>query len=192
MWNVIEKYIKENREAIDRDEPREELWDQIAAQLPSKAPVQEEEPGDVAKVKPLSIMMILRTAVAVLILGAIGTGLYNNFVAEKHLELKSLQSSLLDHKQVDSYPDLRKIDSSFVAEANQLLRVINGYDLDNYTFVKPFREELDELDRLHNMQKDRLEKEGLSEELKTQINNTYHEKLLLLEKLLRALNAEEN
>ncbi|MEM6800110.1 MAG: hypothetical protein AAF696_01835, partial [Bacteroidota bacterium] len=140
MWNVIEKYIQDNRELIDRDEPREELWDQIAAQLPAPAP----EEREVAKVKPLSVMMILRTAAAVLLLGALGTAFFQNFASEKHLELKSLQSSLLDHKQVDTYPDLRKIDSTFVAEANQLLRSINGYDLSDYESVQAYRDELDE------------------------------------------------
>jgi len=184
MWNVIEKYIRDNREIIDRDEPREELWDQIASQLP--APERE-----IVKVKPFSIRMMLQTAAAVILIGALGTGLYSHFVSQRHLALQSLQSSLLDHNQVDSYPDLRKIDSSFVAEANQLLRDINGYDLEKYEFVKPFREELEELDHLHRGQKNRLEKEGLSEKLKDEINNTYEDKILLLEKLLRALNAQE-
>lgn len=187
MWNVIEKYIKDNRELIDRDEPREELWDLIASQLPTPKPEVEVR----QKVKPFSFRMILQTAAAVLLLGTIGMGLFNHFSSQKHLELQSLQSSLLDHKQVDSYPDLRKIDSSFVAEANQLLRVINGYDLEKYEFVKPFREELDELDRLHTAQKLRLEREGLSEKLKDEINNTYQDKILLLDKLLRGLNAQE-
>lgn len=185
MWNVIEKYIKDNRELIDRDEPREELWDQIASQLPMPA-VEVKE-----KVKPFSFMMVLKTAAAVLILASLGAGLFNHFNSDNHLALESLQSSLLDHKQVDSYPELRKIDSSFVAEANQLLRTINGYDLEKYAFVKPFREELAELDRLHNDQKRKLEKEGLTEKLKDQINNTYEDKLLLLDKLLRGLSAEE-
>lgn len=190
MWNVIEKYIKENRELIDRDEPREELWDQIAAQLPAPAPTADSIEPEAAKVKPLTIMMVLRTAVAVLLLGTIGTALFQNFASEKHLELKSLQSSLLDYKQVDTYLDLRKIDSSFVAEANQLLRFINGYDLDDYAAVQAYEDELDELDRKHDLQRERLKSEGLSPTLKDEIQNTYKDKIEVLKKLHRYLAAE--
>jgi hypothetical protein len=37
MWNVIEKYLRDHREEIDRDEPRPEVWEAIERQLDRSA-----------------------------------------------------------------------------------------------------------------------------------------------------------
>ncbi|MEL6672685.1 MAG: hypothetical protein AAFR61_10860 [Bacteroidota bacterium] len=185
MWNEIESYIKQNREDLDQDLPREDLWADIDKKLGNQpTPLSNvEESRD--KVRQFSFY---RLAASLLIL--VGVGYVGMKVLPWEMNIP-MRTSLLDNEQHQTYPELSEQDRVYVSEANELLQAINSYDLHAHPFMDEYRDEIKQLEKRFESLKDRLDQGGYSDRLHNDIVLSYNAKVALLKDILAKLKAAD-
>ena len=180
MWKLIEQFIINNRSEIDLDEPDDRVWEHIEKVLDQK-------PNKKSLNLTVRNSSLWKVAAAIIFVAGLGSTLFMNFHRNDDLYLKSLQTSLLEWDQHHSYPELSKQDSAYAVIAQQLIRKINGYELDSFSFVSPYRKQLDKLGKRFDELKLTFNEKGYSEELQEEIDKTFKQKIELLERLLLEL-----
>ena len=180
MWKLIEQFIIDHRSEIDLDQPDDMVWERIDMALNQKPQ---------KKLLNLSFKnsSLWKVAAAIIFIIGMGGTLYMNYQRSQDLSLRSLQSSLLEWSQNHSYPELSEKDSAYAATAQQLVQKINSYELDSSSFVSPYHKQLEKLGKRFDELKARLNEKGYSEELQSEIDDTFKEKIALLERLLEEL-----
>lgn len=187
MWPEIEAYIRKNRQALDVEEPRPELWGEIEKKLDNV----------ILPVSPRKhfFMRYPYWKVAAIVLVTVGLCYIiftQHSMRQRAQVLSGSFTQMTFSKQPGiNNPEVMELESYYFMEINQRLDQLEQYELDKYHFVPEFLEELAQAEQSYlDIKQDFLE-DGVNERLVSGMIATYELKIKILEQLLQQIQESQ-
>jgi hypothetical protein len=165
----LEKYIRENRAAFDKEQPPKRIWEQLDKTLPQK------------KNKPIRLWRGFQVAAAVLLLLSVG-GVLGSYLTNRNFAAENIASKLPD--------DFTELENYYQREVSSKMKQLASVNMDEDQVSL----ELDQLDAaLEELKEDiLLAPKGTEEQIINAMILNYKTKIDLLETIMTHIKAQSN